>query len=150
MIISTSIWGDIEVNDKEIYRFEKGIPGFEETTEFVLLDQDEAPFYYLQSLQQKELSFVLVDPFIFYPEYEFELPDSEAEELGIESNLVVRSILTLHEQVENSTINLLAPLVFNPDNRQAKQVVLYQSSYLIKHSLQPIKEDETIRSKEGE
>ncbi|AZH31462.1 MULTISPECIES: flagellar assembly protein FliW [Paenibacillus] len=150
MIISTSIWGDIEVNDKEIYRFEKGVPGFEETTEFVLLDQDEAPFYYLQSLQQKELSFVLVDPFIFYPEYEFELPDSEAEELGIESNLVVRSILTLHEQVENSTINLLAPLVFNPDNRQAKQVVLYQSSYLTKHSLQPIKEDETIRSKEGE
>lgn len=65
MIISTSIWGDIEVNEKEVYRFEKGIPGFEETTEFVLLDQDEAPFYYLQSLQQKELSFVLVDPFIF-------------------------------------------------------------------------------------
>ncbi|MGM1021270.1 MAG: flagellar assembly protein FliW [Bacillota bacterium] len=150
MIISTSIWGDIEVNEKEIYRFEKGIPGFEETTEFVVLDPNEAPFYYLQSLQQKELSFVLVDPFIFYPEYEFELPDSEAEELGIESNLVVRSILTLHEQVENSTINLLAPLVFNPDNRQAKQVVLHQSPYQTKHPLQPMKEDETIRLKEGE
>ncbi|MEK5261950.1 MULTISPECIES: flagellar assembly protein FliW [Paenibacillus] len=150
MIISTSIWGDIEVNEKEVYRFEKGIPGFEETTEFVLLDQDEAPFYYLQSLQQKELSFVLVDPFIFYPEYEFELPDSETEELEIESNLVVRSILTLHEQVESSTINLLAPLVFNPDNRKAKQVVLHQSPYSTKHSLQPTKEDETIRSKEGE
>ncbi|WP_025716547.1 flagellar assembly protein FliW [Paenibacillus sp. 1-18] len=150
MIISTFIWGDIEVDEKEIYRFEKGIPGFEETTEFVLLDQDEAPFYYLQSLQQKELSFVLVDPFIFYPEYEFELPDSEAEELEIESNLVVRSILTLHEQVENSTINLLAPLVFNPDNRQAKQVVLHQTTYQARHSLQPVKKDETVRSKEGE
>lgn len=150
MIISTTIWGDIEVDEKEIYRFEKGIPGFEETTDFVLLDQDEAPFYYLQSLQEKELSFVLVDPFIFYPEYEFELPDSEAEELEIESNLVVRSILTLHEQVENSTINLLAPLVFNPDNRQAKQVVLHQTTYQTKHPLQFIKEDETIRSKEGE
>ncbi|KAF6567474.1 flagellar assembly protein FliW [Paenibacillus sp. EKM202P] len=150
MIISTSIWGDLEVNEKEIYRFEKGIPGFEETTEFVLLDQDEAPFYYLQSLQQKELSFVVVDPFIFYPDYEFELPDSEAEELKIESNLVVRSILTLQEQVENSTINLLAPLVFNPDNRQAKQVVLHQSQYQTKHSLQPVKEDKTVRSKEGE
>lgn len=150
MIIHTATWGDLEVNESEVYRFEKGIPGFEDKTKFIMLDQEEAPFYYLQSTEEEELAFVVVDPFLFYPEYEFELPDSEKEELKIGSELVIRCVLTLNKQIERSTINLLAPIVFNPEQRRGKQIVLHQTNYQTKHPLGPAAADEATPQKDGE
>lgn len=135
MIVETLTWGEVEIADDQLYRFPKGIPGFDEQTDFALIPLADEPFVYLQSLKEKELSFLLSDPFVFYPSYEFELPDEEAEELGIENEVVVRCMITLKEQAEQSTINLLAPIVLNPKARLAKQVVLHRSSYHTKHSL---------------
>lgn len=135
MLIETSEWGKIEVDDNKVYNFPKGIPGFEEETEFALVNFDEGPFEHLQSTRTEVLSFILVDPFLFYPDYEFDLPDSEAEELDVQEGVVVLSIVTLKEKLEHSTINLLAPVILNPLNNRAKQVVLHQSAYQTKHSL---------------
>ncbi|MFC3747564.1 flagellar assembly protein FliW [Paenibacillus sp. GCM10012306] len=135
LIIETLSWGELEVQEEQLYHFSKGIPGFDEETEFALIAMVEAPFWYLQSIKSKGLSFLLGDPFSFYPTYEFELPDEEAEELGMGSNAAVRCMITLKEQTEQSTINLLAPIVLNPDNRTGKQIVLHKSPYHTKHSL---------------
>ncbi|KGE20411.1 flagellar assembly factor fliw [Paenibacillus wynnii] len=147
MIIETLSWGKLELKDEQMYHFAKGIPGFEEETDFALLIMETAPFWYLQSIKDMELSFVLVDPFLFYPSYEFELPDEEAEELGISADVVIRCIITLKEQVEHSTINLLAPIVFNPNEHTGKQIVLHRSPYHTKHKL--INEQSTIDGKDG-
>lgn len=135
MLIETSEWGKIEVEDNKIYHFSKGIPGFEEERRFALLEFEEGPFGHLQSTRTEVLSFVLVDPFLFYPDYEFDLPDSDAEELEVKEGVLVLSIVTLKEKLELSTINLLAPIILNPLNNMAKQVVLHKSSYQTKHSL---------------
>ncbi|MFF2018093.1 flagellar assembly protein FliW [Paenibacillus sp. NPDC058177] len=135
MIIETLSWGKLEVIKEQLYHFPKGIPGFDEETDFALIEMTEGPFWYLQSVKNEGLSFLLGDPFVFYPSYEFELPDDEAEELRIGSNVCVRCIITLKEQVEQSTINLLAPIVLNPDGNVGKQIVLHKSPYRTKHRL---------------
>ncbi|WP_054957462.1 flagellar assembly protein FliW [Paenibacillus dakarensis] len=136
MIIETSAWGSIEVTEEQIYQFPKGIPGFEQETSFALLSMEGGPFAYLQSLKEKELAFVLADPFVFYPEYEFELPDSESTELALkEGHVYVRNIVTLKDPIEQSSINLLAPIVMNTEKKIGKQVVLHHSSYRTSHRL---------------
>lgn len=147
MIIETLSWGQLEVNEEQLYHFSKGLPGFDEETDFALIAMAETPFWYLQSVRTKGLSFLLGDPFSFYPSYEFELQDDEAEELKIRTDVVVRCIITLKEQVEQSTINLLAPIVLNPVGHSGKQIVLHRANYHTKHSL--LQEQLVIDGKEG-
>ncbi|MEK4353588.1 flagellar assembly protein FliW [Paenibacillus sp. FSL R5-0475] len=147
MIIETLSWGEIDVDEEQLYHFPKGLPGFDEETDFALIAVEETPFWYLQSVKEKGLSFLLSDPFVFYPSYEFDLPDDEAEELGIDKEVVVRCIITLKEQVDQSTINLLAPIVLNPVKHAGKQIVLHRAPYHTKHSL--LLEQSVIDGKDG-
>lgn len=147
MIIETLSWGALEVDEEQIYHFSKGIPGFDEETDFAFVPMPETPFGFLQSIREKGLSFLIGDPFAFYPSYEFELPDDEAEELGIDTEVIVRCVITLKESVDQSTINLLAPIVMNPVGRSGKQIVLHKSSYHTKHSL--MQEKLVIDGKDG-
>lgn len=147
MIIETLSWGKLEVHEEQLYHFSKGVPAFEKETDFALVAMEDSPFWVLQSLSNKSLSFLLGDPFSFYPEYEFELPTAEAEELEIAAQVIVRCIITLKEQVEESTINLLAPIVLNPEQLKGKQVVLHKSPYHTKHSL--FQEQSVIDGKDG-
>jgi flagellar assembly factor FliW len=145
--IETLSWGKLEVNEEQVYHFPKGLPGFDEETDFALIAMAETPFWYLQSIKNKGLSFLLGDPFVFYPSYEFELLNEEAEELGIDNEVIVRCVITLKEQVELSTINLLAPIVLNPVGHSGKQIVLHKAPYHTKHSL--LQEQLVIDGKDG-
>ncbi|OME67333.1 flagellar assembly protein FliW [Paenibacillus odorifer] len=147
MIIETLSWGKLEVDKEQLYHFPKGIPGFDEETDFALIAMAETSFWYLQSVKSMGLSFLLGDPFVFYPAYEFELPDDEAEELQIRTDVFVRCIITLKENIEQSTINLLAPIVLNPEVHSGKQIVLHKAPYHTKHSL--LQELSVIDGKEG-
>ncbi|CAH1054242.1 flagellar assembly protein FliW [Paenibacillus pseudetheri] len=147
MNIETLSWGKLEVNEEQVYHFPKGLPGFDEETDFALIAMAETPFWYLQSIKNKGLSFLLGDPFVFYPSYEFELLNEEAEELGIDNEVIVRCVITLKEQVELSTINLLAPIVLNPVGHSGKQIVLHKAPYHTKHSL--LQEQLVIDGKDG-
>lgn len=147
MIIKTLTMGSLEVEEAQIYHFPKGIPGFDEETHFALVPMEESLFWVLQSVNEPSLSFLLVDPFTFYPSYEFELPDDEAEELGVDSELLIYCIITLKEQVEASTINLLAPIVLNPTGQSGKQIVLHRTPYHTKHTL--LQEQPVIEGKDG-
>lgn len=135
MLIETSAWGSMEISEEQVYHFPKGIPGFQEELDFALINLEEGQFAQLQSLQTAELAFLLADPFVFFPHYEFDLPENDMDELQIKDSVVIRSIVTIKDQLNQSTLNLLAPIVLNPDNRLGKQVVLHKSEYQSRHPL---------------
>ncbi|MEI2283221.1 flagellar assembly protein FliW [Paenibacillus polysaccharolyticus] len=141
------MWGKVEVNEGNIFRFPKGLPGFEDETEFAIISSEDTPFSYLQSVKEPGLSFLIVSPFIFAPDYSFELNDLDKEELDIDDQVTVYSIVTIHSEINKSTMNLLAPVVLNPANRVGKQIVLHQSSYETRHLIWT--EDETKSVKGG-
>ncbi|WP_339298292.1 flagellar assembly protein FliW [Paenibacillus sp. FSL R5-0623] len=143
--IQTSIWGEIEVKEEDIFKFPKGLPGFEDKTEFTLIPWEDTPFTYLQSIQEPGLSFLLVSPFVFMPSYSFELADIDKEELAIEDQVTVYTIVTIHSQANNSTMNLLAPIVLNPENRLGKQVILHQSGYEPRHLIWAEEEKTSVK-----
>ncbi len=84
-------------------------------------------------MKEPGLAFLLVSPFVFVPDYSFELSEADKEELEIQDQVSVYSIVTIQAEANKSTMNLLAPVVLNPDKRMGKQVVLHQSSYETRH-----------------
>ncbi len=139
--VNTVRFGEIEVEEDKIVHFETGIPAFEEEHEFLIIPYDEeSPYVFLQSLTTPDLAFLMTVPFVFFPDYEFEIDDESLGKLGIreQEELLIYTILTLPGgRVKDMTANLMAPVVINTTNMQARQVVLDRSRYTTKHRLFP-------------
>ena len=76
-------------------------------------------------------------PWVFYPEYDFELDTGTAERLALTAaeDAVVFAVVTLRERPEDSTLNLLGPIVVNRHSHEAAQVVLPSAGYSVRAPL---------------
>lgn len=139
--IDTTRFGEIEIDEKRIVTFKDGIPGFEKEHEFIILPYDEeSPYYFMQSLNSPDLAFLLTIPFLFFPDYTFEVNDETLNELEIKDgdNIFYYSIITIpNGSIRYMTTNLFAPIVLNTSNMKAKQIALEKSKYTTKERLFP-------------
>ena len=139
MKITTTRFGEIDIAEDKIIKFNQGIPGFEEERDFAIIPYDEkSPFLFLQSLSQGDLAFLIINPFLIFPDYEFEIDDLSIEELQVKQSeeMLTYTIITMADSdIKKMTTNLIAPLIINKSNNLAKQVVLEKSNYTTKHSL---------------
>ena len=119
--------------------FPAGLPGFPNAHRFELAPWGPAgsPFLLLSSVDDPDIGFVVVPPWVFYPDYEFELDTGSAERLGLTQaeDAVVFAMVTLREKPENSTLNLLGPIVVNRYTHEAAQVVLPSAGYSVRAPL---------------
>lgn len=120
---------NVEVADDQLYEFYPGLGGFEAHHNFALISDPDSPVEWLQSTADASVVFALLEPFLFYPEYAFELTDGDASALGLHrpEQAIVRCILTLRESADAITANLMAPIVLNPQARLGRQILLHDS-----------------------
>ncbi|AHF07808.1 flagellar assembly protein FliW [Desulfitobacterium metallireducens] len=140
MKIESTRFGELEVAEEQIINFPHGIPGFpDEKTFAYILQDDESPFSFLQSTTEVNLTFLLVNPFAFFNDYEFVLEDDIADELGLSSENPpqVFLIASAKEKLADMTVNLMAPVIMNRVNQTGRQVILDKSEYSIRHKLFP-------------
>ncbi len=139
--VFTSRFGELDIDDKRIVHFKDGIPAFEDEHEFIILPYDEeSPYYFMQSLKTPELAFLMTVPFLFFPNYAFEIDDESIAELDIKptDKLAYYALVTIpNYSIRYMTANLLAPIVLNTKNMCAKQLVLDKSDYTTKERLFP-------------
>ncbi|GAA3412799.1 flagellar assembly protein FliW [Paenibacillus hodogayensis] len=138
MIIQTLRFGELDVQPENMISFEQGLPGFEQLRLFSILTPDpELPFSFMQSMEDGNVAFVIVNPFLFYPHYEFELPEEVQDSLKLErdQDVAVWAIVSLKEEMAASTLNLLAPVIINMKEGLGKQCILHGSGYTTKHPL---------------
>lgn len=138
MKIESTRFGTLDVCEEQIIHFPHGIPGFLDEKAFVLFPHDEdSPFCFLQSITEANLSFLLVDPFAFISDYEFVLEEEVLESLELSETRPPQIFLiaTIRGKLEEMTVNLLAPIVVNLNQRIAKQVILDNPKYSIRHKL---------------
>ena len=136
VIVKTGRFGQLTVGNDEIIRIPHGIMGFPEYSEFCLVDPgDETLILWLQSLQNPEIAFPMLEPKIFRTDYAARLSAAELRELKLENinQSAVFSILTIPSDITQMTANLKAPLVINLKEQIARQVVLQENEYTIKH-----------------
>ncbi|MDR7866331.1 MAG: flagellar assembly protein FliW [Sporomusaceae bacterium] len=140
MVIESTRFGSLEVDDQDIIRFPQGLPGFDDEKAFAFLPYGpDSPFAFLQSVAEPALTFFVVEPFPFFTDYEFELSDDLAKEIGMTAAapFQVFCIVTVPDNLEEMTANLLAPLVVNWKERRAVQTVLDNKGYTTRHRLFP-------------
>ncbi|MCM2323167.1 MAG: flagellar assembly protein FliW [Oligoflexia bacterium] len=136
MIIKTGRFGQLTVGDDEIIEIPQGLLGFPEYKKFCLVDPgDETLILWLQAIENSDIAFPLLEPKVFKPDYTARLSASELRELklGNINQSAVFSILTIPEDATQMTANLKAPVVINLKEQVARQVVLQENEYSIKH-----------------
>ena len=143
--INTLRFGELEIEEDKIVQFDDGIPAFEDEHEFVILPYDsDSPYVFLQSVKTPELAFMMAMPFVFFPDYEFQLDDVITKRLGIRTaeDVLIYVLITIPAgEFKDMTANLVAPVVISRRTFLAKQVVLEKSKYTTKHRLFPEKEE---------
>lgn len=138
MKIFTSRFGELEVGEDSIIRMTKPVLGFEQIREYVIVEtEDFEPFKWLQSVEVPDLSFVIVNPLHFFPDYMIEVNPKEIEEMKVvdPGHIITYVIVTIPPDYSQMTANLQGPILINTQTNLAKQLVLVNSRYGINHRL---------------
>ncbi|GHU51494.1 flagellar assembly factor FliW [Clostridia bacterium] len=142
MTITTKNFGELEIDESQTILFLEGLPGFSEYKNFVLLDNDDdTPFCYLQSVDDGELAFILMDAFQKYTDYAPEIDPSDISTLGeytdeTKSDFLIYNVVVLPQDVKKMSVNLLAPVIINQKLRKGQQVIARnadQKAYTVHH-----------------
>lgn len=140
MEINTKYLGRVNVDEDSILSFPNGLLGLKDSKEFVIINMEDIPhFKFLQDIENENISFLIINPWDFFADYDIELPDEKLENINInpkgENLMEIYNIVTLSKEFKKSTANLLAPVVINLKEKKGKQFVLNNSPYTTKHPI---------------
>ena len=136
MQVITRRFGEVDVPDNKLITMARPLLGFEKLKSFCMIESDDmAPFLWLQSTEEPEVAFIIVNPRLFYPDYKIEVNRAEVAELCIGDVQKVETyvIVTIPAEPTKISVNLQGPVLVNTDNNLARQLVMVNSEYGIKH-----------------
>lgn len=136
MEVRTTRFGVVEIAEDRVITFPKGLLGFGQMKRYCLLEPgNDACFFWLQSLDDPTLAFVVTDPSFFVPEYS--VPFREEQMLGLNlARLEDAQVFVIVNKVDQQlTGNLQGPLVINTLTRTGEQVVLAEKRWTTRHPL---------------
>lgn len=145
MIVKTRDFGEIAVNMDDTISFNTGMYGFENFKSYVILkDSPDDDIMFLQSLDNNDLSFVLIDPYSILRNYDPNLNDEDLSELEVDNEAGLRFLVIaiIKENIKDSIVNLKSPIAINPKTRIAKQVIV-QNSYPLRYKIIVTEEEQT-------
>lgn len=133
MKINTAGFGLQEINPETVLAFPQGLLGFENCTRFQLFheEKDHPLVYWMQSLDEPEAAFSIVDPSEFGFSYELTLTDEEAALLQAENPADIGVLLLVYKPLEGQAAqgsgiaaNINGPIVLNVRAKLGLQKVL--------------------------
>ncbi len=125
-IVESALLGRLAIPGDQCYGFDSGIYGFPEAKTFALLPAENEGLFWLQSLEHRNLTYLVVDPFRFVPDYVVDVDASELSELGPADadDLFIVCIVTLPRSSDApATVNLQGPIALDVVRKRGKQVV---------------------------
>ncbi len=135
-MIETDLTIETELVD---LHFAAGLPGFPNLHRYRLSPWggESSPFMLMSGVDDPEVGFVVVSPWVFYADYEFDLDAATAQRLALSSieDAIVVCVVTLGDRAEDATVNCLGPIVINRSTREACQTVLGSSEYEVRAPL---------------
>ena len=137
MELFTKNFGVQQVDDDKIITFQDGILGFQNCKRFIILTEDDinvSTIWWLQSVENGDLAFPLLNTFSVLENYTPEVDDVFIAQLGEfeEDSLVVANILVVPEEAEKMTVNLKAPIIINTKTKKGMQIIVNNNEYEVK------------------
>ncbi|MEZ4483728.1 MAG: flagellar assembly protein FliW [Syntrophotaleaceae bacterium] len=132
-----SRFGEIEYQPENLLHFPEGLIGFETLRDFIVMpNEKEGPLFWIQSVDDPQVAFVMTDPSNFFPEYRVATTPAERAKLGIGEKDEVYSLSVVTVPPDRKiTLNLMAPVLYAPSSNRALQTILEKSPYSTRHPL---------------
>ncbi|MBF0162234.1 MAG: flagellar assembly protein FliW [Magnetococcales bacterium] len=128
MEIQGTRFGVLEFKEEEIITLNEGLLGFPMSRRFLLFPYGEdSSFFWLQSVDETEIAFIVINPFDFFAHVEFEVQDEDALALQLQNpeDVEIFTLVTIPEgRPEEMRTNLAGPVVVNTQNRQGRQILV--------------------------
>lgn len=128
MIVRTRDFGELEMEESAIITFARPIYGFEDLTKFVILTDDEIgnSIIWLQSIENENVCFILINVVDFGFTYEEELSDEVKALLKVNEpeDVVFLTMANIKDSLQDSTVNLKSPVLLNTNTKLACQEIL--------------------------
>jgi flagellar assembly factor FliW len=139
MVITTSRFGQLDVNEQRLIEFPEGILGFPAQNQYALVQTGtDSGFYWLQSVCTADLAFVVCDPRLFVADYQVPVKLEELEGIQLTSVNDAQVFVIVNKVGDTLTGNMQGPLVVNVRNRKARQLVLSDKRFSTRHPLMRI------------
>lgn len=134
MEIITKAYGKKEISEENLLTIPEGLFGFEEFTQYALFESDYEPFLWLQSIEETNLAFLIIDPFLICDEYETDIDDESLKKIEITKpeDIIIMTIVTVPQDGAPITANFQGPLVINKINKKCMQVILNDNRWSTK------------------
>jgi len=119
--VQSTRFGTLEVDSDAVLSFPRGLIGLGGTRYALLATDPDSPFSWLHSVDDPDLALPITRPWVFFPDYEIELSDEEADAIGLDAAAPtdVWVIVRATDRLEDFTANLAAPIVVTPGERGA-------------------------------
>ena len=125
-------FGTLTYNEQDVVLLDEGLMGFPTSTRFILFPYaDQSAFFWLQSVDEPEIAFIVINPFDFFRDLNFTVSDEDAAFIGMErgEDVEILSLVTIPENDPDAMrTNLAGPIVVNVRNRRGKQILVKEYS----------------------
>ncbi|GJM17891.1 MAG: flagellar assembly factor FliW [Phycisphaeraceae bacterium] len=147
MEVRTTRFGVIDIAEDRVITFTKGILGFPDKSRYCLLEPGEdALFFWLQSLEDPSLAFVVTDPTFFVEEFSVPIRAEQMTDLGLEKLDDAQVFVIVNKVDEQLTGNLQGPLVINTISKGGEQMVLADKRWTTRHPLVKVGDAPQVQS----
>ncbi|HEY8529486.1 MAG TPA: flagellar assembly protein FliW [Paenibacillaceae bacterium] len=133
-LIRSDRYGDLHVAEEQIYRFEKGIVGWQDIKQYALIGVEDTPFFILHAVDE-QLSFILIPAEKVVLDYGFEIDDETVELLDAKKPEDVVIFLIVNIIDDAFYVNLKAPVLLVPRSRAGCQYVIHDRDYPLRFPL---------------
>ncbi len=135
--IQTKAYGLQEIEEKQIITIPQGIFGFENLRKYALIDAHQKPFFWLQSLEDPEVAFILIKPNVFREKYDpgIDLTELADLEVSTKEDLITFAIVTVPQNGTFITANLQGPILVNRHTRVGRQCISPRDEYRTRHNI---------------
>jgi flagellar assembly factor FliW len=134
MLLKTRLFGEVKVKDEEVIHFTKPILGFDDYRQYLLIENESIfPTFWLQSVNDPNLAFPVVSPFSVDENYSINLQALDLDDINLKSldDALVLTLMVVPQTLSSIRTNLRAPIIYNPEKKIAKQLILYDEKYPI-------------------
>jgi len=125
-------FGSLPFKEEDVLYLDEGLMGFPTSKRFILFPYaEQSTFFWLQSVDEPEIAFIVINPFEFFVDLSFIISDEDSLSIGLERGEDVETLSLVNvpeEQPEAMRTNLAGPIIVNVRNRKGKQILVKEYS----------------------
>jgi flagellar assembly factor FliW len=123
LTIESTRFGRVEIEPSAVIEFPEGLIGLEGSRYALIASDPDAPFMWLQSLEDPGLALPVTNPHRFFADFAVEVVDEDVERLALDGSSAMDVYVTVRAApaLEDFTANLKAPILVRAG--QAWQVI---------------------------